>query len=269
MAKILLESDVKTIGGINKPYTNYLLCTKKRAEALNCNVTSPTSATDYQLIYEVSKAHNYTLQGPNSITWRGGSVTATIGIVSSKDGVWLQPSIQSKSSFISSVTISQTSGINGTVTIRYNTSQAQDGQITLVQTESGLTHKVYIYKEQPSTANLLYVNILWNGSPITFTSNRVVTATVYLMDNNGTLFTGSVQFNYGSSMGTLVSGSKAIGYINNTMSTSIPITKVRIVLTDGISVNARYDRTLTLSRQIFSNGSLYLSLYNSYMVQNQ
>lgn len=122
---------------------------------------------------------------------------------------------------------------------------------------------------QNSSSHTLYVNITWAGSQITFTGNYTVGVAIYLMNNGGTLFTGGISFEYGRPISSLVSGMKAIGDISNTVSTSVAITKVRVVMAAHNDNTPRYDKTLNLHRTIYSNGQLFLSLYNDFMTQTQ
>jgi hypothetical protein len=261
MAKILSERDVALIGAINKTYWDYRLCTKKRAEALNCNVTSPSNATDNQLIYEVTKAHDYTLWGPNSITWYTGLTSATIGIYSAKDNSWLQPSVQSKSAFITYVSISQSSGANGQVSINFDSNVPKAGQITFIQPESGLTHRVNILKPEEK----MYVSVKWMGTDMWFSYNAFADVFLYFQDNSGSqIFYANVRFNNGNPTTSLTRGMKATGYTNTTGIYKI-IYKVRIKVDQN--GNTCYDKTTTLSTPVSPSGSLYVSLYDNGILQ--
>jgi hypothetical protein len=266
MGKILLESEVNSIGEMNQQYTPFLLCTKKRATALNCYVTDPSNASDYQLIYGVSKIRTYALYGDTSVTWQDGSYSSIIDIESSKDGSWLQPSVQSSSSFINSVSISQTSSVYGRVLLYYNTSSSQRGSITFIQTESGLTHTVEIYPQQ--AVHQLLVSVRWMGSTKVFTRSTICTVFLYLMDidwNHLQLVT--IDFANGNQISKLEEGMKAYGLISNSISTSRTISRVRIVVGESLA-SPFYDHTITLTYPTQSNGALYVSLYNNTIIEN-
>lgn len=55
MAKVLTEQEVAAVGANGASYTTNLCCTAGRASALNCNVTSPSGASNNQLITGVAK----------------------------------------------------------------------------------------------------------------------------------------------------------------------------------------------------------------------
>jgi hypothetical protein len=265
MAKILSEGDVSPIGRTNKAYWSFKLCTKKRADELNCNVISPSNATDNQFIYEVTKAHDYVLYGPTSIVWSGTGYSFTI--VSSKDGSWLQPSVHSKSTFITSVSISQTSGGRGTVILSFGSlpnNSSQNGYIRFIQPESEFLYTLLIYPTPPQES--LYVNLTWRGSTMTFgTGSIIVTAYVHLLDNSDSaLFNGYVRFNSGNPIQSLDAGMDAKGNITHTENRNTVIYKVTVSLSYG---NTFYSQTLTLPTPIRSNGFLYLSLYDDGMIQ--
>jgi len=87
MARVLTEGEVAPKGDVNVSYDSKRCCTKSRAEALNCTVTSPSGAASNQLICAVKKAHNYVLSGSTSTS------SSPYSFTSSKDGVWCDVSI--------------------------------------------------------------------------------------------------------------------------------------------------------------------------------
>jgi hypothetical protein len=102
MEKIITESGVVVIGDVPLNYVSNRCCTRARAEALNCTVTSPSNAASNQLICVVKRAHDYVLSGSTSDS------SSPYTFTSSKDGVWCDVTITVVSGTVGKAQLSHT-----------------------------------------------------------------------------------------------------------------------------------------------------------------